>query len=146
MSPDTVQQFWSSKNVGIGYLSHMDLAPCVRTLCHNSNPAKMSESGIWTEWTRSHVSGHRARILIQQKCRNRVFESHMDSAPCVRTQCNNSNPAKMSESVVMSRGNPWVQQAIPIPLPPKTPTPHQGYGFLKGLNIHTLTPTPHTLD
>jgi len=48
--------------------------------------------------------------------------------------------------LVMSRGNPWVQQAIPIPLPPKTPTPHQGYGFLKGLNIHTLTPTPHTLD
>jgi len=28
--------------------------------------------------------------------------------------------------VVMSRGNPWVQQAIPLPLPLKTPTPHQG--------------------
>jgi len=42
-------------------------------------------------------------------------------------------------SIVMSRGNPWIQQAIPLPLPPKTPTPHQGYGFLKGLNIHTLT-------
>jgi len=95
MCPDTVQQFSSSKYVGIGYLSHMDSGPCVRTLCHNSNPAKMSESGIWTEWTWSHVFGHCARILIQQKCRNRVFESHMDSAPCVRTLCHNSNPAKM---------------------------------------------------
>jgi len=51
-----------------------------------------------------------------------------------------------TQQLVMSRGNPWVQQAIPLPLPPKTPTPHQGYGFLKGLNIHTLTSTPHTLD
>ena len=29
-------------------------------------------------------------------------------------------------SIVMSRGNPWVQQAIPLPLPLKPPTPHQG--------------------
>ena len=59
-------------------------------------------------------------------------------------EVSNEIRALLGGLVVMSRGNPWVQQAIPIPIPPKTPTPHQGYGFLKGLNIHT--PTPHTLD
>ena len=61
-------------------------------------------------------------------------------------RCDSVSHFPPTPPLVMSRGNPWVQKAIPLPLPPKTPTPHQGYGFLKGLNIHTLTPTPHTLD
>jgi len=31
----------------------------------------------------------------------------------------------------MCRGNPRVQQVVPLPLPLKTPTPGQGYRFLR---------------
>ena len=84
MCPDTAA-ILIRKNVGIGYLNPMDSGPCVRTLCNNPNPAKMSESGIWATWIRAHVSRHCATILIWQKCWNWVFESNGLRPMCPET-------------------------------------------------------------
>ena len=96
MCLDTVQQFWTSSNVRIGYLNQ-------------------SDSG--------HVSRHCTTILIRQKCRTWIIESTrlgpmcqdtiqmfwpsenvgighlnwLDSGPCVQILYTNSNLARMLE-------------------------------------------------
>ena len=107
MCLDTAQQFWSSKTVGSGYLTQLDSGPCVRTLCNNSNPAKMLESGFGTEWTRAHVSIH-----CQTRSSKNVgigYLNQLDSGPCVQTLCKNSNPAKMSVSGIWTE---WTQAHV----------------------------------
>jgi len=74
MCPDTLQQFYSGRNVGIGYLNRLDSGQCVQTLNNNSEDAKMFNSGICINCTGTHVSGHCATIIIGQICRNQVFD------------------------------------------------------------------------
>src|SRR6266571_2313997 len=47
---------------------------CVQTLCNNSEPAKLLELGIETNWTQDSVSRYRTTIPSQLKCWNRVFK------------------------------------------------------------------------
>ena len=109
-------------------MNRLDPGQCLRTLCNNYNWADMSESGICTNYTRAHVSGHSATIhttnLRILKCLNHVFVpiglgpmcpdtvqqfysvknvaiaylNQMDPGPYVRTLYNNSNQAEISQS------------------------------------------------